>query len=156
MKKLFKLLSVLLALAMMLALAACGSSGGTSDPSSAPSSTSTPSTNDADASSGTGDASDGGSAADGATYTVGICQLVQHDALDQATQGFKDALTEKLGDAVSFKEGNASGDSANCSTIIDGFLSDGVDLILANATAPLQAAAAATSEIPILGTSITD
>ena len=161
MKKLFKLLSVLLALAMMLALAACGSSGGTSDPGSAPSSTSTPSTNDADASSGTGDtsagdASDGGSAADGATYTVGICQLVQHDALDQATQGFKDALTEKLGDAVSFKEGNASGDSANCSTIIDGFLSDGVDLILANATAPLQAAAAATSEIPILGTSITD
>ena len=161
MKKLSKLLSVLLALAMMLALAACGSSGGTSDPGSAPSSTSTPSTNDADASSGTGDtsagdASDGGSAADGATYTVGICQLVQHDALDQATQGFKDALTEKLGDAVSFKEGNASGDSANCSTIIDGFLSDGVDLILANATAPLQAAAAATSEIPILGTSITD
>ena len=110
MKKLFKLLSVLLALAMMLALAACGSSGGTSDPSSAPSSTSTPSTNDADASSGTGDtsagdASDGGSAADGATYTVGICQLVQHDALDQATQGFKDALTEELGEMrVSFKE----------------------------------------------------
>ena len=65
-------------------------------------------------------------------------------------------MTEKLGDKVKFDEQNASGDSANCSTIVNGFLSENVDLILANATAPLQAAAAATSEIPVLGTSVTD
>lgn len=90
------------------------------------------------------------------TYQVGICQLVQHEALDAATEGFKAALTEKLGDRVTFDEQNASGDSATCATIANQFVSSGVDLILANATASLQAAAAATSEIPILGTSITD
>ena len=90
------------------------------------------------------------------TYTVGICQLVQHEALDAATQGFKDALTAKLGDAVKFDEQNASGDSANCATIVNGFVSNDVDLILANATAPLQAAAQATATIPVLGTSVTD
>lgn len=90
------------------------------------------------------------------SYNIGICQLVQHAALDAATEGFKDALTDKLGDAVSFNEQNASGDSNNCSTIINGFLAEGVDLILANATAPLQAAAAATDTIPVLGTSVTD
>lgn len=90
------------------------------------------------------------------TYNVGICQLVQHPALDAATQGFKEALTEKLGDKVKFDEQNASGDSATCSTIANQFVSSGVDLILANATAPLQAAAAATNTIPVLGTSITD
>lgn len=91
------------------------------------------------------------------TYTVGICQLVQHEALDAATQGFKDALVEKLGeDGVTFEEGNASNESANCATIVNGFLSSDVDLILANATAPLQAAAAATDSIPVLGTSVTD
>lgn len=94
--------------------------------------------------------------ADGETYSIGICQLVQHDALDAATQGFKDALTEKLGDKVTFDEQNASGDSANCATIVNQFVSNDVDLILANATASLQAAAAATDTIPILGTSITD
>ncbi len=90
------------------------------------------------------------------TYTVGICQLVQHVALDAATQGFKDALTEKLGDNVKFNEQNASGDSANCITIINGFLADNVDLIMANATPALQAAQAATADTPILGTSVTD
>lgn len=90
------------------------------------------------------------------TYTVGICQLVQHDALDAATQGFKDALTKELGDKVTFEEQNASGEPSNCTTIVNGFVSSKVDLILANATAPLQAAAAATSDIPILGTSVTD
>ena len=68
------------------------------------------------------------------TYTVGICQLVQHVALDAATQGFQDALTEKLGDAVAFDVQNASGDSNTCSTIVNTFVSDGVDLIMANAT----------------------
>ena len=90
------------------------------------------------------------------TYTVGICQLVQHEALDAATQGFKDALTEKLGDSVKFDEQNASGDSATCATIANQFVSSGVDLIMANATPPLQSCAAATNEIPILGTSVTD
>ncbi len=90
------------------------------------------------------------------TYLVGICQLVQHVALDAATQGFKDALTEKLGDSVEFDEANASGDSANCITIMNTFLSEDVDLIMANATPALQAAQAATADTPILGTSVTD
>ena len=90
-----------------------------------------------------------------AKYVVGICQLVQHEALDAATQGFIDALNEALPGEVEFQNKNASGDSANCSTIVNGFVSDGVDLIMANATGALTAAAAATSDIPILGTSIT-
>ncbi len=90
------------------------------------------------------------------TYRVGVCQLVQHVALDAATQGFRDALTEKLGDAVSFDVQNASGDSSTCSTIVNTFVSGGVDLIMANATPALQAAVAATGDIPILGTSVTD
>ena len=87
--------------------------------------------------------------------TVGICQLVQHAALDQATQGFKDALTEKMPDVV-FDEQNASGDAVNCATIANTFASNGVDLIMANATPALQAAVAATGDIPILATSITE
>jgi len=87
--------------------------------------------------------------------TVGICQLVQHAALDQATQGFKDALTAKMPD-VEFDEQNASGDAANCATITNTFASNGVDLIMANATPALQAAVAATGDIPILATSITE
>ena len=97
------------------------------------------------------------SAADGDKYTIGICQLVQHEALDAATQGFKDEVTKELGeDAVTFDEQNAQGDSNTCSTIINSFVSNNVDLILANATPALQAAAAGTSDIPILGTSVTD
>ena len=98
----------------------------------------------------------GTSEAQSAKYTVGICQLVQHPALDAATQGFKDALTKGLGSDVVIDEQNASGEATNCSTIINGFVAKNVDLILANATAPLQAAASATSTIPVLGTSITD
>lgn len=91
------------------------------------------------------------------TYKVGICQLVQHEALDAATQGFKDALTEKLGaENVEFSEQNAGGDSATCATITNQFVADGVDLIMANATPALQAAMASTTEIPIVATSITD
>ena len=90
-------------------------------------------------------------------YTVGICQLVQHDALDAATQGFKDALVKELGeDKVKFDEQNAQNDSNTCSTIINGFVSSDVDLILANATPALQAAAAGTDKIPVLGTSVTE
>ena len=90
------------------------------------------------------------------TYNVGICQLVQHVALDAATEGFKDALTDKLGDAVTFDEQNAQGDSNTCSTIINSFVSNDVDLILANATPALHAAAAGTETIPILGTAVTE
>lgn len=94
--------------------------------------------------------------AEEATYKVGVCQLIQHVALDAATEGFQAALTEKLGDRVTFDVKNASGESVNCSTIINGFVSDEVDLILANATGALQAAVAGTADIPILGTAVTD
>lgn len=91
------------------------------------------------------------------TFTIGICQLVQHPALDAATQGFRDAVVEALGEEnVTFVEQNASGDSATCTTICGQFVTDGVDLILANATPALQAASAATGSIPILGTSVTE
>ncbi len=90
------------------------------------------------------------------TYTVGICQLVQHPALDAATAGFKKALTEKLGDKVKFDEQNAAGDSANCNTIINQFVASNVDLIMANATPAVQAAVSGTPDIPILGTSVTE
>ena len=90
------------------------------------------------------------------SYTIGICQLVQHVALDAATQGFQDALKAKLGDSVTFDVKNASGDSNTCSTIANSFVSNNVDLIMANATPALQAAVAATGDIPILGTSVTD
>ena len=90
-------------------------------------------------------------------YTVGICEQMEHVSLSEATRGFKDALVEAFGeDGVRFSEGNALGEQNSCATIIDGFIADGVDLILANATWPLQAAASATSEIPVLGTSVTD
>lgn len=134
-----KIISIMLALCLAAALAGCGGAAGSTPAASTPA----------------GDPAEG-APADGASYTVGICQLVQHDALDAATEGFKDALTEALGSAVTFDEQNASGDAPTCTTIVNGFVSGGVDLILANATSPLQAAAAATSEIPILGTSVTD
>ena len=90
------------------------------------------------------------------TYTVGICQLVQHAALDAATEGFMDALTEKLGDNVKFDLQNAQGESTTCSTIVTGFVANEYDLIMANATPALLAAVSATDTIPILGTSVTD
>ena len=94
-------------------------------------------------------------AADGQKYTVGICQLVEHAALDAATQGFEDALTAQFGENVTFDFQNAQNDSATCATIANGFVSSGVDLIMANATPALTAAVSATAHIPILGTSIT-
>ena len=90
-------------------------------------------------------------------YTVGICQLVEHDALDAATEGFMQAMIDELGeDAVEFDVQNGQGDPTTCSTIANQFVSNNVDLIMANATAALQSAAAATGDIPILGTSITE
>ena len=144
-----KAVSLMMAAAMTMGLAACGSTASTDTAASA---ADTASSTEAAAST-----ADSTAAADGKVYNIGICQLVQHEALDAATQGFKDALVEKLGEgSVKFDEQNASGDSANCATIVNGFVSNGVDRILANATAPLQAAAQATADIPVLGTSITD
>lgn len=136
--KIKKILAAIAAAAMALSVAACSSS--------------------------TASDSNGSSAADSSAadtsadkvYSIGICQLVQHEALDAATKGFKDVLTEKLGDKVKFDPQNANGESTNCTTICTGFAASNVDLILANATGALQAAGAATSTIPILGTSVTD
>ena len=94
-----------------------------------------------------------------AEYTVGICQLIQHPALDSATEGFKDGLKKALeaeGRTVVFKEENANGEPDTCAQITSTFVAQGVDLILANATASLTSAVSATRNIPILGTSITD
>lgn len=92
-----------------------------------------------------------------ARYTVGICQLVTHDALDAATEGFKAALIDALGaENVEFDLQNAANSADTCGTIVNTFVSKRVDLILANATPALLAAINATDEIPILGTSVTD
>ena len=89
--------------------------------------------------------------------TIGICQLVTHDALDAATEGFKKAVIDGLGaDNVVFDYQNADLDLNACSTIVNSFVSKNVDLIMANATPALQAAYNATTTIPILGTSITE
>ena len=90
------------------------------------------------------------------SYKIGICQLAPHPALDAATQGFTEALNKLLPGQVEIDSQNAAGDTPTCATIINGFVSGGVDLIMANATAPLQAAASATNSIPVLGTSITE
>ena len=137
-----KIIYVLTVAAMMTALAACGNGdGGSSNGGSS-------------ASNASSSASSGG---DNKVYHVGICQLLEHEALDSATKGFQDALTEKLGEGnVEFDLQNAQGESTNCSTICNGFVTSNVDLIMANATGALQAAVSATNSIPILGTSITD
>ena len=101
---------------------------------------------------GTAEAPDTGKDA----YRIGIVQLMQHIALDQATQGFQDALTERLGDQVSFDVQLASGETTNCTTIVTKFVNDGVDLIMGNATPAVIAAKEATATIPIIGTSVTD
>ena len=90
-------------------------------------------------------------------YQIGIVQLVEHVALDAATEGFKQAIIDELGeDAVEFDFQNGQNDPNTCSTIVNQFVSNEVDLIMANATPALQAAAAATGDIPILGTSVTE
>ena len=123
-----KLLSAAIAATMTLTLAACGTSQ-----------------------------DDGQSAENPDAYIVGICEQMEHVSLSEATRGFMDGLVEILGEGnVVFREQNAGGEQNACGTIIDGFVSDGVDLILANATWPLQAAQSATDSIPILGTSVTD
>ena len=95
--------------------------------------------------------------ADDGKYVVGVVQLVPHVALDAATQGFVEKLTELLGEEnVTIEVKVAAGDSATCAPIVNDFVTQNVDLIMANATPALQAAAAATADIPILGTSVTE
>lgn len=130
--KMKKLLSIMLSLVMVLALAACGNSSDSADDASA-------------------------DAPEDKVYNIGVCQLLEHVALDQATDGFQDACDELFGEGkVKVTVQNGQGEQAVCSTIVNQFISDDVDLIMANATLPLQTAASATGEIPILGTSITD
>ena len=126
-----KILAVSLTAAMTLALAACGGSSSDKESSSK-------------------DSSD-------KVYKIGICQQLEHAALDEATKGFEEACEEKFGkDKVKFDLQNGQGEQANCATIVNNFVADNDDLILANATTALQCAAAATSTIPILGTSVTE
>lgn len=143
-----KMLAAVLAVLMVLSLAACGGS-------SAPAATEAPAAA-APAATEAPAAEAPATEAPAKVYNIGICQLVQHPALDAATQGFKDILTEKLGDSVKFDEQNAQGDSATCSVITTGFVANGYDLIMANATPALLAAVSSTDTIPILGTSVTD
>nr|WP_325195001.1 ABC transporter substrate-binding protein [uncultured Oscillibacter sp.] len=133
-----KLLALTLAALMVMSLAACG--GSKEETAEAPAETEQTETQEPAAE----------------TYSVGICQLVQHEALDAATQGFIDALNEKLPGQVEIDNQNASNDIPMCSTIVNQFISADVDLIMCNATPALQAAAAATTTIPILGTSVTE
>ena len=134
-----KLLALTLAALMVMSLAACG--GSKEEPAAeTPAETEQTETQEPAAE----------------TYKVGICQLVQHEALDAATQGFIDALNEQLPGQVEIDNQNASNDIPMCSTIVNQFISADVDLIMCNATPALQAAAAATTTIPILGTSVTE
>ena len=99
----------------------------------------------------------GSAPADDGKYTIGICQLVTHDALDAATNGFMQAVKDQLGDEnVEFDLQNAAGDANTCASIVNAFVASNVDLIMANATPALQAAQSATGDIPILGTSVTE
>jgi len=133
MKKQSKLTALALSVIMVLTLAACGSSGSQPAPSQPSVSVE----------------SDG-------SYSIGICQLVQHEAHDDATQGFMDALSELLPGQVTFESKVASNDISACSGIVNQFIAEEVDLILANATPALQIASTATADIPILGTSVTE
>ncbi|MDO4271053.1 MAG: ABC transporter substrate-binding protein [Eubacteriales bacterium] len=134
-----RLLAALMAGAMALSLAACGNKDAGSGNASTP--------------------TEGGDAAQAGSYKIGVCQLAPHPALDAATKGFEDKLKELIeadGGTVEIDVKNANGETSSVATIINGFVAGKVDLMLANATAPLQTAAASTGDIPILGTSVSD
>lgn len=133
-----KTISVVLALVLVLAtLAGCAGTSGSSNPG--------------DAASGNNNAGQAGK-----KYTIGICQQLEHPALDEATRGFMEACEKLFGkDNVEIQLQNGQNEQTNCATINNNFVAGNVDLILANATTALQTAAAATNTIPILGTSIT-
>ena len=133
-----KIVSLILALALCVSLVAC---------TGAP-------TQDSGASDSTGAADTAG----GEVFTVGVCQLMEHPSLDQATQGFADALKAAMEDAGKSVDivTQVAGEATLCTTVINTFTSKNVDLIMANATPALLAAANATTDIPVLGTSVTD
>ncbi len=132
-----KILALATASVMAFGMSACGgSTGGSSAPA--------------------GDSGSDSGSEGGQSYKVGVVQLVQHEALDAATEGFSAALTEALGDSVDIDVQVAAGDSATCAPIVNEFVSNGYNLIMANATPALQSAQAATADIPIVGTSVTD
>ncbi len=136
-----KFISFALAMTLTLSMVGCGTDAAAEkEANNAPAATTEETTED------TGDK----------TYNVGVIQLVQHPALDAATEGFEAALKDKLGDSVTVTVENASGDIPTCATIANSFVSDNVDLIMANATPALQAAQTSTNSIPIVATSITD
>ncbi|MCI5622056.1 MAG: ABC transporter substrate-binding protein [Lachnospiraceae bacterium] len=141
MRKFSKVMSVAMAAAMVMSMTACGSGNETTqEPNTDSSATTSEPVEDAA----------------GKVYNVGICQQLEHPALDAATEGFQAALKDKLGDNVTFDVQNAQNEQANAATIANNFVAGDVDLILANATTALQACAAATTDIPIIGTSVTD
>ena len=145
-----RILAALTAGCLAVSLAGCGGAGSSSAAADTGEAAQTPAETETAESPAAGDAAAAG-------YTIGICQQQPHEALDAATQGFKDALVEAFGeDGITFDEQNAQGDSNTCSTIINGFVSGGYDLIMANGSSALQAAAAGTADIPILGTSVTE
>ena len=98
----------------------------------------------------------GSGTADG--YTVGVCQLMEHESLDKATNGFKAALEEAMaaaGKTVTV-DVQVAGEANLCTTVVNTFTAKKADLIMGNATPALLAAANATTTIPVLGTSVTD
>lgn len=154
-----KALALFMATAMSVTvLAGCGSDGNSTATDGTASTDNASQDAASEESADTADSDEAGdaSAAD-KVYNIGICQLLEHPALDEATRGFEEAVKELFGENnVNIDFQNAQGEQANCATICTQFVTDGADLILANATSPLQSAAAATNTIPILGTSITD
>ena len=146
-----KILSIVLVIAMAaMMLAGCGGNEaavGTSTAADATVATNAPETNATES-----------EVPAAQEFTVGICQLMVHDSLDQATQGFIDALTaevEASGNTVKI-DTQVAGGSDLCTTVINTFTAKKVDLIMANATPALLVAANATTTIPVLGTSVTD
>lgn len=146
-----KWMAMVLSMTMVVSLlAGCGTVGGKGEEN-------TNNKNDTENLSDNQPASNGSESDESRVYKIGICQQLEHQALDAATEGFRAALEEKLGkDKVEFDYQNAQGEQANCATIATKFVNDKTDLIMANATTALQACAAATADIPIIGTSVTD
>ena len=156
MRKMKKVISVAMAAAMTMSLAACGNSANEPAAAQTDAAAETKETV-AETTAAEAETIQAAAPEDGKVYQIGIVQQLEHPALDAASEGFQDALTELLGaDNVKFHLQNAQGEQANCATISNNFVASNYDLILANATTALQCAAAATSSIPILGTSITD
>jgi putative ABC transport system substrate-binding protein len=96
---------------------------------------------------------------DAKKVSIGILQLVEHNALDSACKGFKDALKEGgyvEGQNLTIDFQNAQADQSNLKTMSQRFVNNKVDLILAIATPAAQSVAAETKSIPIMVTAVTD